>query len=57
MIWLKFRVSKELYYICEKNRFYVKKFQESKRTFEDRDWILSHYKELFDGFILICLGN
>ena len=43
-------VCKEFYYLSEKNRFYVKRLQESKRIFKGRDWIFSHYKQLFDRF-------
>ena len=43
-------VCKEFHYICEKKQFYVKKLRESKRIFKDRDWILSHYKQLFERF-------
>ena len=52
MIWLKFGVFAKNFttYICGKKQFYVKKLRESKRIFKDRDWILSHYKQLFERF-------
>ena len=43
-------VCKEFYYICEKTLFFFKKLRESKRIFKERDWILSHYKQLFHRF-------
>ena len=43
-------VFQKFHHFCANNRFYVKKFNQSKRIFRDRSWLLCHYKQLCKSF-------
>ena len=43
-------VCKHFYLLCENNHFYVKKFNQSKKIFKDRSWLVHQYRQILERF-------